>query len=57
MFGALMYEAPGGLIDVKPIIEDIEEATGLTVLEGQLDMALEHLKYLKKNTPEFIKVQ
>ena len=56
MFGAVMYESAGGLIDVKPIIGDIEEAEGLTVSDGQLNMALEHLRYLKKHTPENIKV-
>jgi hypothetical protein len=56
MFGAEVYKSAGGYVDVKPIINDIEQAEGLEVCNGQLDMALEHIKYLKKNTPEDIKV-
>jgi hypothetical protein len=56
MFGAEMYQSAGGYIDVKPIISDIEEAEGLVVSDGQFDMALEHLKFLKNNTPEDFKV-
>lgn len=50
-----MYQ--GGYVDVKPIIDNIEDAEGLTVSNGQLDMALEHLEYLKINTPEIINVE
>ena len=56
MFGAELYQSPGGYIDVKPIISDISEAEELIIQDGQFDMALEHLKYLKRNTPDFMKV-
>jgi len=60
LFGAKAYESPGGLIDVKPIFEDVEELENLEVpdlMGGMMPQAIEHLRYLKAHAPEWLSPQ
>ena len=52
MFGADIYCAPGGIIDIKPFADSLEEFLEIEVTDGQLEEAKEHLLYLKRNIPE-----
>ncbi|MHB1484899.1 MAG: uroporphyrinogen decarboxylase/cobalamine-independent methonine synthase family protein [Saccharofermentanales bacterium] len=59
IFGAEIYQSPGGLIDIKAFINDIHEIESLKVTDifsGQTEEAIRHLQYLKSNTIENINV-
>lgn len=57
LFGAEAYESEGGLIDVKPIFDDVEDVEKLKVpdlMGGMMPQAIEHLRYIKEHAPEWM---
>lgn len=52
MFGGNITKAPGGIIEVKPFADSMEELLNTDISDGQLEEAKEHLLYLKRNIPE-----
>lgn len=59
LFGAKTHVAPGGLIDVKPIFNDLQEALGggdVDLYGGEMENALRHIEFLKNNAPDWLYV-
>lgn len=55
IFGAEIHEAPGGLVDVKPVFKDIKETENINIEDifvGQMENAIKHINYLKANVPD-----
>ncbi len=59
IFGAKVYESPGGYVDVKPIFESIYDTEKINVddiFNAEMEEATKHLEYLYKNAPDYIYV-
>ena len=57
LFGAEAYESEGGLIDVKPIFDDVEDLADLKVpdlMGGMMPQAIEHMRYIKDHAPDWM---
>ena len=59
IFGGKVYEAPGGRTDVKAIFNNIYETENINITDiyvGEMEKAMTHLTYLKKNAPDYFYV-
>jgi len=59
IFGAKTFISPGGLVDVKPCFSDIYETENIKIddiFRGEMENAIRHLEYLKKNAPDYLYV-
>ncbi|MHB8962338.1 MAG: hypothetical protein ACYC5K_04215 [Saccharofermentanales bacterium] len=59
LFGAQVYQSPGGLVDVRAFIDDISDTVKMQaddLMTGQTEDALLHLRYLREHPIENVKV-
>ena len=55
LFGAEPYESPGGMADVRPVFDDVEQLADLQIPDifgGIMEQTIRHLEYMIKNAPE-----
>ena len=57
--GAEIHAAPGGYMDVRPIFKDIyetEKIKEIDIFSGEMERAIKHHEYIKKNAPDYLYV-